>query len=169
MVLFIKDEPFFEGEEDDGSGRKIRRVEARLQMAITEPDAPAPPQTPALIEFVLDTGADYAHVFPHHLRDAGITSPGPSGGAVPMMMADGSSAQGRIRDVSLWLYSNTGLEPYRIDPNGGVTVFPDPAGRNQNTKDLRALLGMNPLVDAGVKIELNAQTRRFSVWVPEAE
>jgi hypothetical protein len=81
---------------------------------------------------------------------------------------DGSVVEQPTRDVTLWLYSNmpeSANRPYRIDLNGGVVILPHPAPEVQNF--VRPLLGMNPLLDAGLRIELNAQTRCFSVWVPD--
>ena len=166
MKLFIQDEAFF---GIDPSNPTPQHVEIRLSMAITEPDIPEPPATTTTLDFVLDTGADDALVFPNDLLDFGIIpEEGVSGGKETFILADGSKIELSRRDVTLWLYSNIpGLEdqPYPIDLNGGVVVFPDPdPGVN-----VSPLLGMNPLLDAALKIEINAQTQQFSVWVPDDE
>lgn len=168
MRLFIKDQPFHFYEEVDLSNQQLQRVEIRLKLTITEPNVKAPPQEPVLFDFVLDTAADYASVFPSNLGDSGIPVKGPSGGEVALILMDGSTIIRCMRDVTLWLYSSqTGLtnQPYRIDPNGGVVVLPEP---NVEVAPLvLPLFGMNPLLDAGLRIELNAQTRLYSVWVPD--
>ena len=156
MTLFIADEPFFEGEVEDPSGEPFQFVEIRLRMAITEPNALAPPEAPALLEFVLDTGGDYVYVSPEHLVACGVPLEGPSGGKVLLTLADGSNTEGWRWDVTLWLYSNMPElenQPYRIDPNMGVLVFPE------SVPLARPLLGLNPLLDARLRIELNFLTR----------
>jgi hypothetical protein len=163
------DEPFSEEEITDASGNTFWRIEIRLRMALTERTASVPPENPALLEFVLDTAADYATVFPDDLSASGIPFAGPSGGFVTLTLMDSSRVQCPMRNVALWLYGNVpGLEnqPYRIAPNGGVLILPQPDPNHPDAADLHPLLGMNPLVDAGLKIEINSQTRLFSVWVP---
>jgi hypothetical protein len=165
MTLFIEGERF--SEETDASDPTIRRVEIRLRMALTEPTASAPPQTPALLEFVLDTAADCANVFPDDLVTSAISPNGSPAGWVDVILMDGSTTQLPLRNLTLWLYSNLpGLanQPYRIDPGSGVVVLPKPHP-SVKTK-VRSLLGMGPLLDAGLRIELNAHTRQFSIWVP---
>jgi hypothetical protein len=164
LTLFIADGPFYEGEDVGPSGEPFRIVEIRLRMAITEPSIPDPPQTPTLLEFVLDTGADYANVSPDHLATCGIPLVGPPGGKVPLTLADGSNTEGWRRDVTLWLYSNMPEledQPFRIDPSMGVVVFPE------SDPLVRPLLGMSPLLEAGLRIDVSFSTRRFSVWVPD--
>ncbi len=166
MALFIENKPF--SEEIDASDPTLRRVEVRLPIAITERTASAPPQTPTLLEFVLDTAADYANVFPDDLTASSIPLAGPSGGFVTIILMDGSTIERPMRNVTLWLYSNVpdlANQPYRIDPNGGAVVLPEP--EPEVAALVRPLLGMNPLLDGGLRIELNAQTRCFSVWVPD--
>lgn len=165
MTLFIVDEPF--SEKVDPSDPMIRRVEIRLRMAITEPTVSTPPLTSSPLEFVLDTGADYASVFEDDLAAWGIHLAAPSGGWITIVLGDGSTIQRPMQDVTLWLYSNIpGLanQPYRIDPNGGVIVLP---ARTPDMADLCSLLGMNPLLDGRLRIDMNAETRCFSVWVPD--
>ncbi|MBI1927117.1 hypothetical protein HYR99_23105 [Candidatus Poribacteria bacterium] len=165
MILFIANEPF--SEEVNPSDPTIRRMEIRLRMVITEPTVSTPPPTSSPLEFVLDTGADYASVFEDDLAVCGISLAAPSGGWITLVLGDGSAIQRPMQDVTLWLYSNIPAlanQPYRIDPNGGVVVLP---ARTPDMADLCSLLGMNPLLDGRLRIELNAETRRFSVWVPD--
>jgi hypothetical protein len=170
MGLFIADDAFYfyeEKETDAPALPPLQRVEIRFRMAITEPTVTNPPETPVFREFVLDTAADYANVFPADLEASGIPLEGPSGGEHPIILWDGSIAKGHMRDVTLWLYSNLpelANQPYRIDLHPGVLVLPAP---DPDYADLvRPLFGMSALLDGGLEVHLNAQTQRFSVWVP---
>ncbi len=157
-TLLIDDEPFYEGEAVDEHGQPFQFVEIQLSIAITEPNVAVPPERPALMPFVVDTGSDYAILCENHLTHCGIPMDGPSGGEVELAMANDSRDSGRLRDVRLWIYSNrAGIGPYPIDVNQGVVVMPP------QERSVRALLGIYPLLDAGLKFELNFSTRRFSV------
>lgn len=163
--LFIENEPF--SVEIYPGAPPIRQVEVRLRIALTKPTVLHAPPASAALPFVLDTAADYANVFPETLAAFGIPLEGPSGGYVRVILMDGSEVELPRRDVTLWLYSNIPAlehEPYRIELNGGVVVLPAPDP--DIAAFVKPLLGMNPLVDAVLRLELNAQTRRFSVWVP---
>lgn len=164
MPLFIHDAPFREKDAADSQGELFRYMEICLLIAITEPSAFGPPESPYLLEFVLDTTSNYAVVSSEHLVDSGLSLAGPSGGWIPVTALDGSITSEQTRDVSLWLYSNLIQwrdKPYRIEPNGGVIVF------SQKKKETRPLLGLNPLLDSGLRIELDARMRTLSVWVPD--
>jgi hypothetical protein len=164
MSLFIQDAPFREQDGVDSQGELFRYVEICLPIAITEPTALGPPESPYLIEFVLDTSCDYAIVSEDHLVESGISLAGPSGGRIQVTWVDSSTTLEQTRDVSLWLYSNVTQwrdTPYRIELNGGVVVF------TKKRWETRPLLGLNPLLDGGLRIELDALMRTLSVWVPD--
>lgn len=178
MPLFIKNVRFSEEIVKD-SDEILRRIDIRLRIAITKPSVSAPPKSPVILEFVLDTGADYANVFPSQLLHSNII-PDSSGGKVPLILYDGSMIFVNMCDVTFWLYSNLKEfhhKPFKIDLNGGVVILPENQTQKKNgEKDLKnstidnlpnPLLGMNVLIDAGLKIELNAQTHRYSVWTPD--
>jgi hypothetical protein len=164
MPLFILDDSFREEEAVNPQGEPFRHVEICLRVAITEPTASGPPDPPHLLEFVLDTGGDCATVTCDHLADSGISLAGPSGGWISVAWSDGRSTLEQTRDVTLWLYSNLPEwkdKPYRIELNGGVIVL------TRTKSEMRPLFGMNPLLESGLRIELNAQARKVSVWIPD--
>jgi len=178
MPLFIKKARFSEEIIKD-SDDILRRIDIRLPIAITKPSVSVPPRSPVIFEFVLDTGADYANVFPSQLLHSSII-PDASGGMVPLLLYDCSMIFVNMCDVTLWLYSNLKEfrnKPFRIDLNGGVVILPENQiqkknsenDHNNSTRDNlpNPLLGMNALIDAGLKIELNAQSHRYSVWTPD--
>ena len=126
-------------------------------MAITDPTGDAPPTQPN-INFVLDTGADYAQLSLERLINCGLPPEGPSAGSVDITLADGSATRGTMRDVNLWLFSNKpGIEPFHIESKVVVTPV--------RGESVPAVLGMNPLLNARVLIKLDFDTHRFSVWV----
>jgi hypothetical protein len=168
MRLFIHDQPF--SEEQDPDDPTLRRVEVILRIAITEPTVAVPPVNPTLIDFALDTGSDYANVYPDDLSASGIPPEGFSGGRVTVVLSDGSTTVRPMRGVTLWLYSNLpelAGQPWRMDVNRGVVVLP--ASTDAVAPYVGALFGMNPLIDAGLRIDLDAKRLRFSVWVPDPQ
>ncbi len=162
MPLFIQDAPFFEGEASDPDGQKFLYTEVRLPMAVTEPVASNPPQD-SNVDFVLDTGADIATVSQGHLDDAQFPVLGPSGGRIWVTWANGNETRERTRDATLWLYSNmkNKLPQYKIELNGGVVVSNAPKSK------IQPLLGLNALIEAGLRIELDAERQLVSVWIPD--
>jgi hypothetical protein len=126
-------------------------------MAITEPTADDVPERPN-IAFVLDTGADYAQLSFSHLLDCGLPREGPSAGSVGILLADGSNTRGTMRDVNLWLFSNRpGVGPVCMESK--VAITPD------RGELARPVLGILPLLHAGLLIELDFAAQRFSVWI----
>jgi hypothetical protein len=175
MILFIESEPFTI--EPSDSDPTVQRVEIRLRVALTEPTAEAPAQPSASLDFVLDTGSDYASVYPENLDTFGIPQEGPSGGWLEVRTIGNQMIQAPTRDVILWLYSNMAdkeSRPYPVYLSHGVIVLPGPSAQTDpsegawrtHSADPRPLLGMNPLLDAGLRIELDARAGRFSAWVP---
>lgn len=166
MTPFISDQPFtIEFSQKDPT---IRWVEIRLRMAITEPwDSASAPSS--FIDFVLDTGSDYAKVFPQHLDAFGINpDTGPSGGWVDVYLADGTKTEGKMRDATLWLFGNSTegkTDPYPIELSRGLVVIP----KTEGSANSPPVLGMNPLIDAGLRIELDAERQKFSAWIPLKE
>jgi hypothetical protein len=164
MPLFIKDVPFFQGQGTNPEGEEFEYVEVRLPMSITEPVGSNPPDD-FNVDFVLDTGSDTAIVSQDHLRDSHIPLSGASGGRIWVTWADGTKTLEQTRDASLWLYSNLSQwkdrPPYKIELNGGVVVC------KESKSSIRPLLGLNQLVDAGLRIELDAEKQLISVWVPD--
>ena len=163
MTPFISDQPFTV--EFDDKDPTIQRVELRLRMAITEPWSSLSDPS-ASIEFVLDTGTDYAEVFPQHLKAFGIDpETGPSGGWVDILLINGKKTEGRMRDATLWLFGNSSdgeTHPYPIELSRGLVVIP----KHDDSVNLLPVLGMNPLIDAGLRIELDAERQKFSAWIP---
>ena len=163
MTPFISEQPFTV--EFDHQDPTIRRVEIRLRVAITEPWS-SPSDLSASIEFVLDTGTDYAEVFPQHLNAFGIDpNTGPSGGWVDVLLINGKKTEGRMRDATLWLFGNSSdreIDPYPIELSRGLVVIP----KDDNSINLLPVLGMNPLIDAGLRIELDGERQKFSAWIP---
>lgn len=178
MHLFIKDEPF--SVEPAGSGSELQRVEIRVRAAMSEPTAEAPASPDAFLEFILDTGTDYASVYPENLDLFGLTPEGPAAAVIEVTMMDNHKVFAPTRDVTLWLYSNIdGREgtPHPIYLKQGVVVLPapdPPAEAPGSTAEasppcLRPLLGMNCLLDAELRIEIDAGSRRFSAWIPSSQ
>jgi hypothetical protein len=169
MKLFLDNIPFSEEPREDLYGRPLRHVVILLPITMIEPDAHAPPEAPTRLEFVLDTAADYTVVSRKDLAVSGIDPDGPKGGEMLGIMADGSIDRFEMRDVTLWLHSNLpdySTQPKRIDLNGGVVIRPDP---NPNEfPPARPLLGINALLDGRLRILLDADIKRCSVWVPES-
>lgn len=163
MTPFISDQPFTV--EFDNHDPTIRRVEIRLRAAITEPNRSLSDPS-ASIEFVLDTGADYAEVFPQHLNAFGIDpETGPSGGWVDVRLLNGQKTAARMRGAKLWLFGDSSdgeTHPYPIELSRGLVVIP----KLDDSIDLLPVLGMNPLIDAGLRIELDAERQKFSAWIP---
>jgi hypothetical protein len=162
VTLFIRDEPFFQGIGTDPlSGKQFPYVEIRLWVGLTEPTANHPPSKSTALSFVLDTGADYALVSRDHLDACGMPRSGLFGGFVTLTLADGTLTEGEKCNVTLWLFSNrSNSPPHQLDPNGkGVVLWPG------SSPLVRPLIGMNPLLGAGVRIELNFLTQKFSLWV----
>lgn len=167
MILFIADEEF--AVESDSRDPEIERVEMRLRIAITEPEVKSAPARSECIEFVLDTGSDYAGVFPRDLEKFDIPQDGPVTGWVDVTTFLGREMYGPMRAVILWLYGNVaGCEnqAYPIYLKKGVVILPELDKPNSSAPKLRPLLGMNALIAAQLRIELDSQTKRFSAWVP---
>ena len=164
--LFIDREEF--SVESDASDPRIQRVEICIKIGLTEPYAGAPPPLADARLFVIDTGSDYSSVFLDDLIESGLPVRGPGGGQVRMILYDGSEVVRRRRDVTLWLYSNlrdAAPSPLRIDLSGGVIILPTPAPNIARL--LKPVLGMKPLLDAGVRVDLDFGARRFSIWAPD--
>jgi hypothetical protein len=167
MILFIADEKF--AIESDSRDPEIERVEMRLRIAITEPQVKSAPPRSESIEFVLDTGSDYAGVFPRNLATFDIPRDGPVTGWVDVSTIIGRETYGPMRAVILWLYGNVAgseNQAYPIYLKKGVVILPELDEPNSTAPNLRPLLGMNALIAAKLRIELDTKTRRFSAWVP---
>jgi len=175
MILFIDNEPFTVKPAD--SDPTLQHVEISLSVALTEPTAEAPAQPSAALDFILDTGSDYASVYPENLDAFGIPLEGPLGGWLEVRTIDGRWIEFPTRDVTLWLYSNMAdkeSRPYPVQLSRGVVVLLDPVSPTdppdsaelKHRADRRPLLGMNSLLDAKLRIELDAREKRFSAWVP---
>ena len=67
-----------------------------------------------------------------------------------------------MRDARLWLFGNSSdreTHPYPIELSRGLVVIP----KDDNSINLLPVLGMNPLIDAGLRIELDAERQKFCV------
>jgi hypothetical protein len=168
MILFIADEEF--AIETDSRDPDIHRAEMRLRIAITEPEVKIAPPRSQSIEFVLDTGSDYAGVFPRDLATFDIPQDGPVTGWVEVSTIIGRETYGPMRAVILWLYGNVaGNEnlAYPIYLKKGVVIFPELDEPHSSSPKLRPLLGMNALISAELRIEFDSKKKRFSAWIPE--
>lgn len=178
MIPFIEGEPF--SIEHDASDPTTQHVEIRLRVVMTEPTAEAPEPSSTPLEFVLDTGADYTSVYPEHLDAFGIPLEGPSGGPVEVTTIDDRTFWAPTRAVTLWLFGNIAGQEYSAYPvslSRGVVILPgydssaetaDPVATTGET-GLQPLLGINSLLDARLKVEIDADSRRFSAWIPAAQ
>jgi hypothetical protein len=118
--------------------------------------------------WVVDTGfTGEAFAWRHHLEDAALDPDTKRG--VPVRLRGSTNLGGiqvPVRLADLWLVSNLPqLPPFYLPLQVGIAfldqrvVTPDPEFH-------RALLGMRPLVRAGLKLELDFANRAVSLWTP---
>ncbi len=165
MNLFIHKMPFAKFRSSDQSLKSFNEI--RVLMLISEPFVDTPPMGAPAIEFMIDTGCSHAIITKETLSKVGISLSGPIGGLVDVELSDGSMTRKPTRDLTLWLCSNLpnfANYPYRIDVNGGAAIF-NHSYRNE-WKEARPILGINCLVDAGIKMDIDFRLKYFSVWVP---
>jgi hypothetical protein len=141
-----------------------------LPVLLSEPGVPVPPPSAAPRLWLFDSGTrGEAFAWRQHLLDAGLD---PTFDLYPRPVIISSSAGGKqampIRRALLWLVSNLPTlqnSPYRLEllpglPFRDVPQLPDPQFH-------RPLIGLRPLLRAGLKIELNFAQKTVSVWVPD--
>jgi hypothetical protein len=118
--------------------------------------------------WAVDTGfTGDAFAWRHHLEDAGLDPDTRRGTPVWLKgSAVSGGIQAPVRKADLWLVSNIAhLPPYCLRLRSGIT-FRDQRVTNPDPEFHRALLGMRPLIRAGLKVELDFAGRTVSVWIP---
>lgn len=101
------------------------------------------------------------------VEDAGLD---PDTGRVASAWLRGSASVGGVRapvpGADLWLVSNLSHQsPFYLRLRGGVT-FRDQRVAAPDPEFHRPLLGMRPLIRAGLKLEVDFAARTFSLWTP---
>jgi hypothetical protein len=142
-----------------------------LSILLTEPGLTVPPATATAQVWVFDTGTrGEAFAWRHHLVSAGLD---PDVDRLPLPVTITSALAGReslpVRRALLWLVSNLPAlagTPWRLEllpglPFRDVATLPDPEFH-------RPLLGLRPLLRAGLRIELEFAQKTLSLWTPDA-
>ncbi|MBI1915551.1 MAG: hypothetical protein HYS12_12585 [Planctomycetes bacterium] len=127
---------------------------------------PAPPSGAQPQLWTIDTGfVGEAFAWRHHLLAAGLDPDVERVGTIRAVSALGASAVYPIRSADLWLVSNLpALAPWRMELDRGivlrdVAILPDP---NLH----RPLVGMQALIQSGLKLEIDFASQLLSLWVP---
>lgn len=171
MKLLVADEPFYTyplEPTEDMSLPAITRTELRVRVALTDLSETAPPPLSSARDFVIDTAADLVTAYFADLDAADLSLDPLIGIEQPVILWDGSLADAHLQAISVWVFSNQQAlldQPYRIDLLGGVLVFPDPDPEYAHFT--RPLLGMNAFLDGGLRLLMDGQTRKFSLWIPD--
>ncbi|HZW33320.1 MAG TPA: hypothetical protein VFF52_21560 [Isosphaeraceae bacterium] len=80
--------------------------------------------------------------------------------------ATGAKTQAPVRLANLWLLSTIAHQaPFLLRLVGGI-VFNDKRVVTPDPELHRALIGMRPLIRAGLKLEVDFASRTFSLWTP---
>jgi hypothetical protein len=118
--------------------------------------------------WVLDTGfTGQVFAWRHHLEDAGLDPD--TDHDTPILVrwtASVGGVQAPVRRADLWLTSNIpGTVPFLL-PLGRGVAFRDQQVATPEPEYHRALVGIRPLIRAGLKVELDFAGRTLSVWTP---
>jgi hypothetical protein len=142
-----------------------------LPVLLTEAGLPAPPGDAAPQLWVFDTGArGEAFAWRHHLLSAGL-DPNTERLLPPRTItsAVGGKELVPVRRALVWLVSNLPPlqgQPYPLELKDGlpfrdVPALPDPQFH-------RPLLGLRPLLRAGLRVDLDFRAKALSLWTPDA-
>lgn len=138
----------------------------RLPVLLSPPSAsPLPGAQPQ--GWVVDTGfTGDGFAWRHHLEGAGLDPDVDRDAPVSLRSSAASGVlQMPVRRADIWLASNRHHPPFRLDLGPGI-VFRDQSVASPDPEFHRALLGMRPLIRAGLKFELDFAGRTVSVWTP---
>jgi hypothetical protein len=141
-----------------------------LPVLLTEPGLAAPPATAISRAWLFDPGTrGEAFAWRQHIVDASLD---PDLDRLPNSVAITSALGGKellpICAADLWLVSNLpalGGTPWHLELLPGLPYrdgpqFPDPEFH-------RPLIGLRPLLRAGLKVELEFAQKTVSIWVPD--
>jgi hypothetical protein len=139
-----------------------------IRLAVLPSPSGLSPSTVRPQQWVVDTGyTDEAFAWRYHLEDAGLNPDTDRGAPVQLR---GSANMGRVqvpvRRADLWLVSNLPqLPPFSLPLQRGI-AFHDRRVAAPDPESQRALVGMRPLIRAGLKVEVDFASRTVSLWTP---
>jgi hypothetical protein len=136
-----------------------------IRLAVLPSPIGISPSTARPQQWVVDTGfTGEAFAWRHHLEDAGLDPDTDRGAPVQLR---GSANVGRVqvpvRLADLWLVSNLPQRPLFSLPLQRGIAFHDRRVAAPDPELQRALVGMRPLLRAGLKLELDFANRAVSL------
>jgi hypothetical protein len=145
------------------------RMTTSLPALLSEP---APERRPRDMEpqrWVFDSGCSgEGLIWRRHLVESGLDPSRLRVGSHTIHGVTGS-LQAPIRSSSLWLFSNIPtlrLHPYRIPLNPGIPFRDAEWPEEDMSYHHPPILGIEPLMRAGLRLHIDFRRRTLSVWVP---